>query len=340
MRPVLGLATVLLLTGCSAGNEQAIVETVVVTETAAAADAAPQPEQNGDHTADAYRGVLQNPPTYPEDRMSRFHPTGSWSYAIVEATGDHRPDMLLRIDGTEFSRVHLYSTDADGQLIRSTDYLVDGAAGAGGSRARLEASRLGAGVYQVDYVSTQREGTSTLYRLTGTSLVSVGEPTVFEALGALPDHQTITWLPSTDHSGLAALRGATPAAAPAPTSPQSGPAAGMVRFTGVVAEKSTSEMTGGEPSPNGEPESNRYYTLLLDAPQEVTASQGPWSERTETVSEISLGERSEYSDDSATWRPLVGRRVALDVDPADMGYPTDAGMPVGMLRVWDPVVSG
>lgn len=184
-------------------------------------------------------------------------------------------------------------------------------------------------MYQIDYMSTQREGTSTLYRPEGTSLVKVGEPTVFEALGALPDHQPITWFPSTDHSGLEGNRPGTPPAAE-----------GRVRFTGVVSEKSTSEMTGGEPSPNGEPESNRYYTLILDEPREVTAFHGAWSPQTSLVSEISLGETSVHRDDSAAWLPLVGQRVTLEVDPGDMAYPSDAAMPVGMLRVWDTVVSG
>jgi len=347
VRLLFSLSTALLLAGCSAGNDQVIVETVVVTETAAADAAGPrstlagEDTVSGDQLADAYLRALQDPPVHAEDRGSRFHPTGTWSYAIVEATGDDRPDMLLRVDSREFARIHLYTTDADGQLLRSTDYLIDGAAGNGGSRVRLEGSRAGAGVYQIDYMSMQREGTSTLYRPEGTSLVKAGEPTVFEALGALPDHEELTWFPSTDHSGLEVVRtGARHS--PAPTAPQleTGPTAGQIRFTGVVSEKSTSEMMRGERSPNGEPESNRYYTLILDEPREITAFHGPGDPYTQRMSEISLGEKSVYRDNSAEWAPWVGRRITLDVDPGNMAYPTDASMPVGMLRVWDAVVSG
>lgn len=336
----LGLGAVLVLTGCTADADDTVVETVVVTVTdePGTADHSPQPARAAANPApdvtDVYRGVLQNPPTHPEDRLSRFHPTGTWSYALVEATGDDRPDLLLKVDGREFSRIHLYTTGDNGELVRSAGYLIDGAADAGGSRARVVASRSGAGVYQVDHMSMQREGTSTLYRLEGTSLVETGEPTVFEALGALgalPDHEAITWTPTTDESAL------TKAPAPTPAEDQVGPAAGTVRFTGVVAEKSTREVLRGSPVPNGEPESNRYYLLILDEPMTVTAHKA-LGRNTETVSEIRIGEKSSYYDDSATWGPLVGTRITIDATDDQMGFPSDTSLPLGMLRVRGTIV--
>lgn len=342
MRPLAAasVATVttaaVLLSACSTGNDDVVVETVVVTQTQEPGATPPAAEDADPVAAEAaeaadpvagFAAVLDSPPTMPEDRTSRFHPTGTHSYAIVEATGDDTPDMLLRIDGTEFSRVLLYTLDSAGQPVASRDYLIDGAAGAGGSRARVLASDSGAGVYEISYQSINREGTSRLFRLEGRSLVAAEEQTV-EALSTPPDHVEITWLDVSDR-GADAARGTRPSpalgAAPA--------ASHGVSYTGTVVEKSTSEVMQGRPSPNGEPESNRYYLLELDAPTDATAklSGGGWDTR--TITAVSLGRKDKYDDDSAEWLPLVGKRVTVAPAKPQEYWPSDTGLPLGMLWV-------
>lgn len=301
------LAATVVLTGCAAGdNNDVVVETVVVTE-------GQEPD-----AGDFFTTVLDNPPTMPEDRASRFHPTGTHSYALVEATGDGTPDLLLRINGEEFSRVLLYTLGDSGEPVASTDYLLDGAAGAGGSRARVLASASGAGVYEISHQSVHPEGTSRLYRLEGGSLRIVDERTV-EALSTPPDHVEITWLD-------------IPApGAPAPEAPA---AAEGDSFTGTVVEKSTSEVMNGERPPNGEPESNRYYLLELDAPMDATAQLGGGGGTdTRTITAVSLGRKDRYSDDSAEWLPLVGKRVTVTPHVPQSHWPSDTSLPLGMLGV-------
>ncbi|GAB3703327.1 hypothetical protein [Corynebacterium nasicanis] len=104
-------------------------------------------------------------------------------------------------------------------------------------------------------------------------------------------------------------------------------------FTGTVREKSTSEVMKGRPAPNGEPESNRYYILELDAPVEFTARSPGSGPLPRTISEVSLGSTTAYGDDSATWLPHVNQRVTVIVHEPQLYWPSDTGLPLGMLGV-------
>lgn len=319
--PAVAVIAALTMTACSTGEEDVVVETVVITEGAAESTprSAPQPTSVGDPeptpratSEGAFCSVLLNPPTMAESRESRFHPTGAYSYAFVEATGDDSPYMLLRIEGEEFSRVLVYTLDDSGAPVAASGYLIDGAAGVGGSRARVLASASGAGVYQIDYQSVRPEGTSALYRLEGDSLVKGPSMTV-EALSTPPDHVEIDWRPVTGRARPDSQNTTT--------------------FTGTVREKSTSEVMKGLPVPNGEPESNRYYVLELDAPMTITGRSSGGGFLTRTITDAALGLRDEYSDNSARWVPLVESRVSITADNSDLWFPSDTGLPLGMLRI-------
>lgn len=151
----------------------------------------------------AYAEVLANPGAYPPNPAARYEPTGTYSYALVEATGDDIPDLLLRVDSKEFSPVLLLKVDSNGTVVASTDVVLDGAAGAGGSRSEVFGSREGSGIYEVSSQSLRPEGRGQRYLLEGTSLVRSGEPQTFNKANGTPaDYFSPNWLDTTDPSGL------------------------------------------------------------------------------------------------------------------------------------------
>lgn len=330
---------ILGLTGCgSDGSTEAAVPTTTVTEQAeptvtAAEDAPAEADSPTTALADAFQQVLAAPATHPVNSAAEYSPTGTYSYAIVEATSDSSPEMLLRVNSREFSPVLVFTSgDTPDELVRSTDVLIQGAAGVGGSRARLVASQSGAGIHQIDHHSLRPTGRSTLYSLQGTSLRQSSAPVEFTLETPLPDHQDIIWYESTDLQGIEALRtGSTPSvAAPTPVPPVMDTSAHQ--FTGRVTEQSTSEVMKGQPTPNGEPETNRYLVLVLDQPMEVTAQTAGRDTRTRTISEVSLGERTAAGPENE-WSQHIGQQVTVGADPHQIRYPTDTGLPLGMLRL-------
>lgn len=111
------------------------------------------------------------------------------------------------------------------------------------------------------------------------------------------------------------------------------------RLTGVVREMDVEDLTGQPTGPNGEPKTNRYYVLELDAPTPVTAraSGNMLRPETRTVNRVSLGVYETWKsgspiDTRGNWPSLVGKRVAFDYDPEKASWPSDTAMPVGMVR--------
>lgn len=272
-----------------------------------------------------YQQVIADPSQFPVTAPARYEPDGTYSYALVEATSDSSPELLLRTNSAEFSPVTVFTTDqSSSELVQSEDVLLAGAASAGGSRTQVAASRAGDGLYQFDYLSTRPIGQTTLYGLDGTALTEIGSPTDFPWQEPLPDHLEIQWRDSTDPSGLDALPGSEPAPAEKPAQQADD---GLHNFTGTVIEKSTSEVMSGRPSPNGEPASNRYLILALDQPMKITATKAGDS-HSELVSEISPGERS-----GNEWASYLGTQVVVNALPEQVSFPSDTSLPLGMLRL-------
>lgn len=320
---------ILGLAGCSSDTPTEAASPITIEAAAAPAEV----DSPTTALADAYQQILVDPGAHPISSAAQYSPTGTYSYAIAEATSDSSPELLLRVDSREFSPVLVFTANhTPGDLIRSTDVLIEGAAGAGGSRARLVASQSGTGIYQIDHHSLRPTGQSTLYSLQGTSLQKSSTPVEFTLETPLPDHQEITWYDSTDMEAITSLRAGTSpsAAAPSPAEPVTDTS--THQFSGTVTEQSTSEVMKGSPTPNGEPETNRYLVLVLDQPMEVTAQTSAMDTRTRTISEISLGAHTAAATGNA-WSGHIGQHVTVGADPHQLRYPTDTALPLGMLRL-------
>lgn len=126
----------------------------------------------------AFEKVLANPGIYPANPAAKYTPTGHYSYALVEATGDDQYDILLKIEGVEFSPVLLVTVDDNGEIVVSTDNLIMGADETE-QNAYLVGSGAGKGIYQIDASEIGGESTATLYTPVGTKLEKVGSPQPF-----------------------------------------------------------------------------------------------------------------------------------------------------------------
>lgn len=136
--------------------------------------------------------------------------------------------------------------------------------------------------------------------------------------------------------------GADQAPAPAPDQ-QSGPEladnTAKIALTGNVVEMTAGELMDGGPTPNGELTSDHYIVLQLSGPQQITAQQsgGP-DTREETVTQVSLA-TPDGSLSSINWNSYVGKQVTVTTTPDGLWFPSDAGMPLGMVRLSEGAVT-
>lgn len=315
---------------------------------------------NTEHRSDAwkqeYAWVLDHPSDYPVNSAARYDPVGTYHYALVEMTGDTTPELLLMVDSKEFSPIIVFTIGSDGKAVASTDVLIAGASGAGGSRARVEASADGQGLYQVDSHSVQPDAYAKLYKLSGHSIKAVTDSMKFQNADLQPGHHYVTWAPASDRSALNAGKltydeatrfgdyipfpyKADPKPEPAP-SPEadirSEPVVvdehGNAVFTGVVEAWSTEKAAQGRQTPNGEDPRNIYYVLVFDSPVSVAAGKAG-STVTQESPFARLGfvhhSSSGVLDESKGWEEYVGKRVKVWSPLHHYGYSSDASLPFG-----------
>ena len=157
--------------------------------------------------AQVYSGVLNNPGAYPPNPAAIYTPTGTYSYALVEATGDDSPELLLKIDSTEYSPVLIF-TEVNGTPVASPENIIAGHAFSGGFYTKIAASREGRGVYEVNQHSVNTDAQSQRYELQGGSLVTAGPAVDFtKDRNVPPDHFDVTWFDVADRSGLDTVQG-------------------------------------------------------------------------------------------------------------------------------------
>ncbi|QMV84862.1 hypothetical protein HW450_11055 [Corynebacterium hindlerae] len=211
MRRIAVFACGLLLVGCSSGNgvDKPAPETAgEVTAEAAALETK--------HAAliDAYTTVLNNPGAYEFNKTDRFEPTGTYSYAIAEVTGDDQPDLLLKADARDFwAPVTVFSKPKDGELFNTREVLIWGAGSAGGGRANIATSPLGNGLFQITGQSIQREWEAELFVVKDHQLVpGNGKATVPATNLYSGGYREVEWTPSTDLGPLNQLGASKPAA--------------------------------------------------------------------------------------------------------------------------------
>lgn len=315
------------------------VTTITITSTAGESSTEISTTEDSDALSlDLYLRVIESPESFPVKGDADFVARGNYSYALVEATGDDHPELLLMTDGMEFSPVSVFTTEGD-RLVQAEGVLMDGAAGAGGQRLRVKGSISGAGLYQVDHHSISVEGQSTLYGFEEGSISPVQEPETFLLANPLPDHHEIEWFDTEDSSGLDEWRSvgvsggndSEPIETPEATDNKDW---GTYQFTGVVQERTAFELMDGGATPNGEPSDEVHLVMVLDAPMNITAQTAGPHERSAFISEVNFPGHF-YQDESYDWSQHIGERITISAEPEHIRFPTDASLPLGMLRVHD-----
>ena len=347
----------LLLAGCDfAPGEDAPRTTITTTITTSAQPEDTTSEEPSEDEAssveaaalNAYREVIANPEDYPVNPAAQYEPRGGYQYSLVEATSDNTPELLVRVNGMEYSPVLVFSYDSGSETaVQTDDVLIDGAAGAGGGRSRVWASKAGEGLYQVDYHSLRTEAYSSLFHIAGSSLKNVENQVKFNIKTPADDHQPIVWYDTTEPEGFNIVQGAGGAApgveeitpygtANTETEAEVATADGTYRFSGEVVIMTNADLP--ESPANGEPLDQEHIILTLDSPQEVTAQTPANSHRTATMTQVVLHPyNSDKPIEHSKWMPYVGQHITITSTPEQMSYPSDTTMPLGMLRVRDAV---
>ena len=173
--------------------------------------AASSADQGGEETKadptqqaiDAYKDVLDNPEKYERDHSDRddYHPTGTYSYALIEANNDEVPELLLKNDCKYFSPVTFIAIGQDGKPFAVDRELVAGA-GTTAARANVAASSEGDGIYEWSYTSGRPEVPTIHYNFDGKQLTE-GEHSEWSQVTGTPAEQVeLEWYAADDASGL------------------------------------------------------------------------------------------------------------------------------------------
>lgn len=212
--PFLALSTAaaLTLSACS-GGESGQPSTPAAgssASTAAEKSADPKEQKKAQHAALAktYGEVLDDPTKYPYKPVEGFEPDGDYSYALVEATGDDFPELLLKHNRKGSWEIVTVFSQAPGQeLTASRESLAYGAASAGGGRYDVLASATGDRLYYASWQSVSPTASMQGYVIKDGDLVKDGPENTAMALSKYDnEHLQVTWLPSTDRSLLDKLR--------------------------------------------------------------------------------------------------------------------------------------
>ena len=215
----LTVTAALALAGCSNqdGPEPALNDASPAAQQQTSANASEAGTDPQDSARSVYEEVIAHPGdiefNYPNEDAGLSNGTKStpsgFQYAIVEATGDDIPELLVRRGTLETNPVAVFSTENDGQdLVTVKDVLVDGAASAGGYRASVMAAESGVGLIQVEGQSLSRSHDATEFTIDGTKLVA-GPKSSFDPSSAGPaGARAIEWTDTGDTSALDAISAA------------------------------------------------------------------------------------------------------------------------------------
>lgn len=156
---VAGMAATLGLAGCTGAPAQ------TQGSQAGSASSAPAQKSPEQKAAALYREVLANPMEY-FDHLEDGRAEGvAFEYALVDATNDEIPELLVRASGPAeqwngVSEVMAFSVSDDGdELIVPSVWLNEGVAGTGGFRGAVFASSYGDGLLVSETSSGTGEGT-------------------------------------------------------------------------------------------------------------------------------------------------------------------------------------
>lgn len=146
-----------------------------------------------------YDPILLNPDEYwRNDDFPYFKPGSTYQYALVEATGDDSPELLLLRDGAEVGPVNVF-TIQDGRAVRVPGPLRWGANTAGGWRAGVYGSASADGIWQLDSFSWREPSEFQKFERFGDSLQESGEVVTLWGVSEPADAFPIQWCPVGDY---------------------------------------------------------------------------------------------------------------------------------------------
>lgn len=371
----LSTAAVVALVGCSSQNSEPVFDDATSTiQESPSLDTVEQARE-------LYKEVISNPDdiefNYPhEDRgpvTGTSGPESGFQYAIVEATSDDVPELLVRRGSWEINPVSVFTTDG-GDLVAIEDVLVDGAASAGGARASVLGRQSGDGFFQTEGQSIAPQHKATEFRIEGTRLVA-GPSVSFDANQPenIPGAQRIEWTEIDDPSALEAMtkstddaEGEVQAAGPNPTRPNSagsgtdsnGAVNANAGLSAAEALERCTYRTGPETAQGsaanvpatvtGTVGKAPAWQLAGDMPSAATGheEQETWflalneqvtlsgvKSGTPGKTEIRAGQDCIGLVEGAVWAGYEGKQVTLPVDPTRSYWQSDVSLPWGALRV-------
>ena len=191
-------------------DEGASPSVTTITITSTAGETTTETSTTEDFAAlslDLYRRVIESPESFPVKGDADFVARGNYSYALIEATGDDHPELLLMVHARESLPISVFTIE-DESLVQADGVLIDGAPGGGGFRLRVKGSISGSGLYQIDHHSLSEDGQSTLFDFTDRQLLRVEEPSFFKLASPPSDHHDIEWFDTEEPSVLDEWEGA------------------------------------------------------------------------------------------------------------------------------------
>lgn len=345
------VALATLLVGCSAAelDEPPIASSEVPTSSdrpesvddAGSTETQTEAAQNVDeseHLAALYRDALSNPGQFEVNDAARYTPDGSYSYAVVEATGDDSPDLLLRVNSAEFSPVILLTSNGS-QVVGSTEVLLDGAA-SDSTSISVHADRKGRGVFENTWKNgdptdeSYTQGTSSLWALSGTQLEPVQTAHLTEQTDPNPDVLPVVWYDADDFTGVSKIEDDS---VMLPSGPAKDIGDNRRVFRGTLVEKRSSDF----PYPENDLEEVTYWILELDRPF-LTYGQPPMGVYTPHYKPTTAIELANSSLNDSSVSQYASKRVAVTLRFGVIGTPVVAravgDIPVAYVQDWIEVI--
>lgn len=301
-----------------------------------------------------YTEILDAPAKYLT-ALDLYNSSGVYKYALTEMNGDGIPELLFGADdGNSLLNVQVFSADGSENPFKApSNVLLDGVAAGGGTRASIMGSKAGNGIIQVLGSASNPQWYCNRMVLQGSELVK-SENCDFTFGDSTPvldgDGAELQWLDVSDRSALQKLAG--PAGAAGAKQPARGKSAdqkakaiaaakaqGKQVFEGTIRIMNHAELVGfqGVPEPNpdysGTFKYEKYAILVFDGPQTVTGMSGDGSgEQTGSAKLLCVGAYYpgiDSVDTTPEWVPYNGKRVVVAGTAEDVGWPSDASLPLG-----------
>lgn len=343
---VVGMAAVLGLAGCTGAPapDQG--------SQAGPAQSEPAKKTVEQKAAELYRGVLADPMAYFGHLEEQGLAEGvSFEYALVEATGDDVPELLVRASGTSdlwngIMEIMPFAVSDDGsELVVPSVWLNEGVAGAGGFRGSVSASAYGDGLLVSETSSGSGEGTVWRYtwddaarpqrivcdtqigsdsmaaRLVENELVTIDWVSYAPGKTDLDELEDVAALEAGEWKPTEDLLEKDPADAAREL--------GLIVLTGSVHQldnQGIADLQGVENPNPGSTGLGMSAVLQLDGPTTVTAMSGDGMGSREGEAKLVMLDREASELD---WGGYQGQHMTVAIDPTLLRWPSDTSLPLG-----------